>query len=128
VLGDKEFKEEKRQESQDVELKHLQYALDDRPSVPEVIKIVSQIMKVSEKTLYQRGNGQRKNSPERAFAIYACQRYSGANYREIADNFGLKHVGSLSHSLNRIRKEINGGGWQSVIKDIETKIYIVKYT
>ncbi len=128
VLGDKEFKEEKRQESRDIDLKQLQHALDDRPSVQEVIKIVSQLMKVSEKALHQRGVGQRKNSPERAFAIYACQHYSDANYREIADNFGLTHVGSLSHSLNRIRTEISSGEWQSVIKSVEKKIYVVKYT
>ncbi len=75
-----------------------------------------------------RGDGQRKNSPSRAFAIYACQHYSDANYREIAGQFGLKHVGSLSHSLNRIRKEISSGGWQRVIKDVEKRIYTVKYT
>ncbi len=37
--------------------------------------------------------------------MYLCQELSGVTLREIAEYFGLKHIGSVSFITHQIRKE-----------------------
>jgi len=126
VLGSKEFKDEKQQEFKTIDLDQLRRSLQDRPSLEEMVNILCRIRKLSEADIRDRAIGQRKNKADRAFAMYACQHYGGIRHKDIADYFGLSHVGSVSHSITRIRKEIAEGGWKSEINRIEKCVYIVK--
>ena len=128
VLGTKEFKEEKQQEFKTIDLEQLRRSLHDRPSLDEMVKIICRVRNKSEVDIRTRATGQRKNKADRAFAMYACQHYGGVRHKDIADYFGLSHVGSVSHSITRIRKEIVEGVWKSDINRIEECIYIVKCT
>lgn len=119
VLGDKEFRAERKEENEALDLKKLRRALEDRPAIDKLIDYIAKATKQKKSDLRKRSSGKRNNLPYRAFAIYACNQYSQADHSEIAKYFGLSHRGSVSHSLNRIRKEINENGWQREIKLLE---------
>ena len=70
--------------------------------------------------------GKQKRAPNRAFAIYACHYYSNATHQNIADYFGLTHSGSISYPIAKIKKEINAGQWQGMIRKIEKKLFIIQ--
>lgn len=89
------------------------------------MEYVVKVHRQKESDLRQRSNGKRSNLPFRAFAIYACHRYSQADHNEIAKYFGLTHRGSISQPLNRIRKEISSGQWDKDIKQLENSLFIV---
>jgi len=81
---------------------------------------------MNQEELRTKSTGRRVNKAERAFAIYACHQYSQASHKDIAVHFNLSHVGSVSHPLSRIRKEIQKGAWGKEIKWMEKQLYIVK--
>jgi len=60
--------------------------------------------------------------------MYACKHYCGATYKEIAEYFNLKHVGSVCYPLTRVSKEIKDGLWVKDIRILEKEYYILKYT
>ncbi|HFB64999.1 MAG TPA: hypothetical protein ENJ60_05595 [Aeromonadales bacterium] len=128
VLGSKEFRAERKDEADNVDLGELRAMLQDRPSIQEALTQVSKIIKEEEKELRKPGKKRTEQSASRAFAIYACKFYSGATYQSIADYFNLTHAGSVCYSLARIKKEIEQGLWHKEIKKIEKIFYIVKYT
>ena len=125
VLGGKEFKAERKEVSEATDINQLRQLLQDRPTLVEMLEIISKLGGVSQKSIYQRISGKRKNHPLRAFAMYACQYYGNIKHQEIATYFGLTHVGSVSNPINRIKSEIANGGWKSEIKTIEKTLYIV---
>jgi len=126
VLGDKEFRTERQQENDQLDLVKLRLALEDKPSIDELMSHVEKAIKQKKSELRQRVKGKRGSLPYRAFAIYACHQYSKASHNEIAKYFGLTHRGSISPSLTRIRKEINNNQWQREIKLLEKSLFIVK--
>ena len=126
VLGDKEFREVRKEENDELDLNKLRRALEDKPPVDELVSLVSKVLKRKKSELIKRSTGKRSNLPYRAFAIYACHQYSLANHNEIADYFGLLHRGSVSQPLSRIRRELKEGKWALEIKRLENKLFIVK--
>jgi len=88
--------------------------------------MIEKVTKHKKKDLCQRASGKRSNLPYRAFAIYACHQYCQADHNEIAKYFGLNHRGSISHPLNRIRKEIKEEGWVQDILQLEKYLFVVK--
>ena len=128
VLGSKEYREERRKENDKTDLLALRAALQDRPSIEEVLEQVSKITKVASKNLRKSGKKSKVQSANRAFAMYACKHYSDSTYKIIAEFFNLSHVGSVCYPLTRIKKEIGDGGWKKEIARVEKEFYIVKYT
>ena len=126
VLGDKEFRLERKEENKRLDLDKLRSALEDKSDLDELIKLLCKVTRQSKKSLLERTNGKRGDRAYRAFAIYACHRYSRAEHLEIAHYFGLSHRGSISHPLTRIRKEIHEGGWASEVKQVEKRLFVVK--
>jgi len=124
-LGDKEFRTERKEENDALDLAKLRQVLEDKPSIDEIMMYVEKVTKQKKSDLCQRSNGKRSNLPFRAFAIYACHRYSQADHSEIARYFGLTHRGSVSSPLSRIRKEINCNQWKQEIKELERYLFIV---
>jgi hypothetical protein len=104
----------------------LRLAIEDKPTIDELFDLIVKVTKRNKKELLARAKGKRSNFPQRAFAIYACHRYSRADHNSIANYFGLSHRGSISHPLSRIKKEIAAGEWSKAIKSIEKELYIVK--
>ncbi len=128
VLGSKEFREERREENENNDMLVLRAALQDRPSIKEVLMLVSKITNESPQDLRMSGKKTTIKSANRAFAMHACKLYSGAPYKTIAEYFNLSHVGSVSYPLTRIKKEIKKGGWKKEIVEVEKEVYIVKRT
>ena len=128
VLGSKEYREERRDEVEHIDLLALRAALQDRPSMEEVLKLVCSLTGETTANLRKQGKKVPVKSANRAFAIYACKIYSGATYKAIADYFNLTHVGSVCYPLARIKEEVKDGGWKKEIKEIEKRYCIVKYT
>lgn len=128
VLGDKEFRAARKEAYKNTDLLALRAALQDRPSIEEMIDIVSRLTLEKKDKLIMRTRGRQGKAPNRAFAIYTCHHYSGATHKEIAKYFGLKHVGSVCYPIAKVKKEIAEGHWEKMIKDIETRIFIIQYT
>ena len=61
-----------------------------------VTKIVAKYFKTPEKKLRTDNKGPTKGNEARKLAMYLCQELSGVTLREIAEYFGLKHIGSVS--------------------------------
>lgn len=126
VLGDKHFREAVKQEAQDYDLDVLRAVLQDRPSIDEIISRVSQIFSEAEKSIRQKSVTRRISNSARAFALYACQKYTASTLNEIATAFGLAQAGSASFSINRIKKEIAQAEWLKPICQLENNIYLIK--
>jgi putative transposase len=128
VLGSKEYREERREENDKTDLLTLRAALQDRPSIEEVLELVSKITKETSKDLKKSGKTSKAKSANRAFAMYVCKHYSDATYKVIASLFNLSHVGSVCYPLTRVKKEITDGEWMEEIACVENEYYVVKYT
>jgi putative transposase len=126
VLGGKEFRAQREEEHENLDIEKLRLALEGKPTMEEIFDLITGVTKKTKKELLTRSKGKRSNFPERAFAVYACHRYSRADHNEIAHYFGLSHRGSISHPLSRIRKEITAGLWSDEVNRIEKCLYIVK--
>lgn len=126
VLGDKEFRIQREEEHDDLDINKLRLALEDKPSIDKIFGLITKVTKKTKKELLTRSKGKRSNFPERAFAIYLCHRYSRADHNQIATYFGLAHGGSISHSLSRIRKEIAEGLWSKEMKLVEKQLNVAK--
>ncbi|PHS17093.1 MAG: hypothetical protein COA86_10575 [Kangiella sp.] len=126
VLGDKEFRAERKEENEELDIEKLRLALEDKPSIDELMVIVRKLTKQKISDLRQRSKGKKQSLPYRRFAIYACHRYSHADHNEIAKYFGLTHRGSISPTLSRIRKEIADNGWKREVGLLEKSLFIVK--
>jgi REP element-mobilizing transposase RayT len=126
VLGDNEFRTERKEEAEGIELEKLRSALEDKPGIREVIQLVCKITGQNKADLLRRSNGKRGRRPYRAFAMYCCHQYSSANHQTIALHFGLSHRGSISSSLTRIRNELDNVDWADEIANLEKHLFIVK--
>ena len=126
VLGDKEFRTERKEEHDKLDLEGLRRALEDKPSIDELLELLVTITKQALPDLLKPIKGKRVGYPYRAFAIYACHEYSSSNHLEIAKKFGLTNVGSTSHPITKVRREIAKGSWKKEVKEIEKALFIVK--
>jgi len=126
VLGDNEFRETVRQETEGIDLDRLRGVLQDRPAAEQILKLIAQLFDVEEKHLTQNPKERRRSNPARAFAMYACQHYGALSLKEIADIFELSHTGSASFSINKIKKGVLEGEWKKMVKQLENTMYIVK--
>ena len=109
-----------------MDIDKLRQALEEKPTIDELFELITRVTKRKKHELLARSKGKRSNFPQRAFAIYACHRYSQADHKTIANYFGLAHRGSISHPLSRIRKELAKGMWSKEVERLERKLYTVK--
>ena len=106
VLGDSDFKSKIANE-QFPELPIAERTRIVQPNIPmeQVTKGVAKYFKTTEKKLRTVNKGPTKGDEARKLAMYLCQELSGVTLREIAEYFGLKHIGSVSFITHQIRKE-----------------------
>ncbi len=126
VLGDKAFKEERIRQNKTIALDVLQKALEDKPSIEEVVEMVAVVTKTTVSELRRKCLARKLGTPMRAFAIYAANEYSDGRYEDIAEYFNLGHKGSVSAPITKVRKEIEEGSWEREVKKLERQLYIVK--
>jgi len=74
-----------------------------RPSIEEIIKKTSQHFKVSKKSITQSQRGRVKNNIPRWVAMYLAQELAAAKLKEIAELFGLKSIGSIPMTINKLK-------------------------
>ncbi len=125
VLGDKDFRIARKEAFENVGRVAQKEALQDRPSIDEIVSLFCQLSGKQKAELVKRMNGRPLSSPNRAFAIYACHYYSDATHKAIAEYFGLTHAGSVSYPVTKIKREIARGKWQGMIKKIEKRLFII---
>jgi putative transposase len=65
VLGDKEFRTERKEENHELDIEKLRRALEDKPSIDELMAIVTKVTKQKISDLRQRSNGKRQGLPYR---------------------------------------------------------------
>jgi len=46
--------------------------------------------------------------------MYACRLFGDASQKELVEAFQLKHLGSSSYSINKVKREIEQGQWKRV--------------
>ncbi|MEW4365802.1 helix-turn-helix domain-containing protein [Aliikangiella maris] len=126
VLGDKAFKESVREETKEQNIEQLRKVLEDRPGGQRILELVAVIFKVKSRDIKSCPGGKRVSNPARAFAMYACQRYGAMSLKQIAVLFNLSHSGSVSFSVNKVKRELVEGQWLSEVKQLERGLYIVK--
>jgi len=125
LLGDKEFRAEPEEENDGIDIIKLRRTLEDKPNLDELMVYIEKVTGQKQRDLRQRSNGKLNNLPYRAFAIYACHRYSQAGHNEIAKHFGLTHRGSISAPITRIRKELNDNQWTNEVSQLAKQLFIV---
>lgn len=126
VLGDKEFRAARKEEFENTDHQALKEALQDRPSIEEMVNLLCQLSGEKKAQLVRRKKGRPLNAPNRAFAIYACHYYSSATHKEIAEYFGLTHAGSVSYPVMKIKKKVARGEWQGMRRMIEKRLFIIQ--
>ncbi len=117
-----------RLECEDTDILALREALQDRPSIDEILKVICELTQEKQSNLITRKPGRQVKSPIRSFAMYACHYYCQVTHKAIAKRFGLKHVGSVCYPLAKIKREIEEGKWGKLIKAVEKRFYIIQYT
>ncbi len=117
VMGDKDFKQKllKQKRKLKVNVDLAQY-LSERPSADNIISAVAKAYNVEIKDVKERKPGRQAANLPRKVAIYLCQQYGDLSLREIANTFGLTHIGSASPAINDIKNALNCNDPQVVKK------------
>ena len=126
VLGSHEFKKTVTEEYEETDLGQLRKALENKPQAEEIIKLICEHFKVTQKAICQNQAGKRQSNPVRTFAMFACRHYGDNSQKQIAEAFELSHPGSASFSINKVKKEISQGHWKKAIGWMEKQLGIVK--
>ena len=70
-----------------------------------IVEIVAAYYKVTIDTIILRAAGRRSELEARKVAMYLCQELSHKYLKEIAENFNLNHIGSVSYNTTTIRQK-----------------------
>ncbi len=126
VLGNREFKKRVTKEFERTDLSQLRKALENKLQAIEIVKLLCVHFKVTRKAICRNQAGKRQSNPSRAFAMYACRHYGDNSQKQIAEVFELSHPGSVSFSVDKIKKEVSEGYWKAEIKWLEKQLGIIK--
>ena len=74
-----------------------------RPSIESIISKTSRHFKVSKKSITQSQRGRVKNNIPRWVAMYLAQEMAAAKLKEIAEQFGLKSIGSIPTTIKKLK-------------------------
>jgi len=120
VLGDKGFKESLAQQADENEQNHIfePMAYDD------LISIVGKVYKTPPEILLKPQYGKQQANVARKVAMYCCQYYGDYRLNEIANIFGLTHVGSVSRALHDVKMLIGSEQLLVEMKQIEKNVVI----
>ncbi len=77
-----------------------------RPSIKKVVSGVAKFYKIDEKDIYNSLRGPSSKNIPRWVAMHLCQELSGVTLQDIATRFGLKHYGTVSTVVGKLRKEL----------------------
>jgi putative transposase len=69
-----------------------------------VIKCVASYFELAPGEVTKRTKGPQQENKPRKLAMYLCQRLSGAKLHEIASQFSLTNIGSVSFITHQVRK------------------------
>lgn len=110
VIGAKEFKE-------DIAERKDEFAIDDeiskilntRPTAKQIIEAVSRVRGVDKADILERKKGRQVRNEARQLAMYLCQQYGDMSLKEIANEFGLNAISSVSPAIASVKKSIEDG-------------------
>lgn len=127
IFGGKDFREYIVSNEQDLQVSgDLTKVISERPKIDEIVSAVSNVFGVSKESILIKKTGRRQNNFPRKFAMYCCQQYGDISLKEIADYFGLSHIGSISNAIQAVRKSVDKGECLKEMKKVEKVLNVIK--
>ena len=124
ILGDKSFKANllNRMDNEEVEAHKTDYnRTRELPTIAEINTICSRYFKITEKELCLGVRG--KANDYRKIGMYACRIWGMVTLREIAEQYGCRSHGNITHAVNDIKRRIGKDKKvMLILKDLERKI------
>ena len=105
VIGDKSFREALIEEQAAQEKRATPESIHGRPEILHVMRRVAKTYKLPLAQIRDAQMGARGANLPRKYAMYLAQQV-GYQLREIAEEFGVNHTGSISHALTDVRKRL----------------------
>ena len=104
----------------------LRQALRNRPALESIVKAVAVTFKLPESQIIEPQEDRRKRNDARKIAIYYCQQVGDIPLLDIANGFGLNHVGSVSRLIHDARLIIKNENLQQKLKKIEKQLLVIQ--
>lgn len=106
IVGDKEFKAWVYDDLlPELEAEEKCRFIDPTKSMKTIVQAVSEVYKVEITNITNVVKGPQKGNEARKIAMYLSQELADVKLQEIADYFGLGHVGSVSFITHQVRKK-----------------------
>ena len=128
VLGDKTFRESVYRELENIDKESLYQLLKFKPEPDQIVATVASVFGTSWQEIVTRKPGRRMRNDARKVAMYCMQYMSDMRLTEIAEYFGLRHIGSASRSIQDIKELIILGELKPQITRIQKELNIEKET
>jgi len=125
LLGDKMFRESVYEQHEGVDSAVLQVELRYRPSLKAIVKAVAKEYKMPEASIGRSGGDRRIRNDARKLAMYCCQRIGIIPLAEIANGFGLGHVGSVSRQIYDAKVNIKKKDIRRKLESIEKRLLVI---
>ncbi len=127
ILGEKTFRESIKERETEIRASgDLSQVLSERPDFAEIVSAVSKVFKATPEKITKRYVGRQDSNVARQVAIYCCQYLGDQSLRQIAENFGFSHVGSVSPAVSAIKKQLQVGQLSKEYKKVEKLLNVIK--
>mgnify|MGYP000618004595 CR=1 FL=1 len=126
VLGDNAFRETVLEKKEAIEAGNLQAVLRNRPSLDTVVKTVATVFNLTRTHIIERQESRRKRNDARKIAMYYCQQFGDLSLMEIANGFGLSHVGSVSRLIHDAKLVLDEKDIQRQRRKIEKQLSVIQ--
>ena len=121
ILGDKEFREKVTNHNQRAN-PNWNRALRPRPDIDKILQVVANHYQVAIQDLTtSAGKGSAQNFP-RKVAMYYCQMNGNISLNEIAEKFGLNHLGGVSSAIAGVKRQREQLAVAKVMERIEVDL------
>ena len=102
--------------------------VNNKVTAEEIVTVVANVFMVSRESILKRQEGRPKKNIPKVMAIYLIQKYKNLTLKEIADMFELKHSGSVSRSLSKMKEIIKDNFLEKKLGEIEGGLWFMERT
>jgi len=103
VIGAPAFRERLLEKAARQDSIKTEVAVRGRPSIGQIVKATAKAYKVTVTSITQPQQGIQHANKPRKYAMYLGQQV-GYRLKELADAFGVAHVGTISHAVTQVRQ------------------------
>lgn len=129
ILGGIEFKEKiVNKELLDYKTKQdrVKTQMRNEVTVDSIIKVTSDVFKVSIDDITRRQFGRQQLNNPRAISMYLIQEYKDCKLFDIAKIFSLNNGGSVAKSIFKVKQKIKEGMFEKELKMIEEVLWLME--